>query len=329
MRILPAALAISAVLHTGALAWVKTRKVITIQALQPLSPPIDVEIVPAEVALLDDHTVKIPELSAPTRDVAPATAATSHHGASGANISTGHSTGGPEVGKPSSETGGAHSKYFGMRGPDLTKGMSGDFLGHFLDNTKPLDPETIALHQDEDAIDHGTDPHDIRHHGTGYQAKDTPFDANIEADGTTHLKDKATFDATDAAMRKVGIDPYAAKKLKFLDETREERYRIGKKYKHELLGKSAQLAMKNIDFLWAKTTDLTERKQGLFDMWDEIEEHGDADVIEGGRAARRIIVGIIRARLTGSDAYTPSELAAFNAKKKSSTPFSPYDDEPL
>jgi len=325
MRILPAALAISVVLHTGAIAWVHAHKVVDLQALRPVTPPIEVEIVPTTVALLDDHTVKdLPEVASPARNTSGAVATPAHRGTATGRISTGST--GPEI--KSAEPGG-HSKYMGMRGGDakVTRGVSGDFLDRFLDNSKPLDPETLALRAVEAAIDHGTDAHGIRHHGTGYQAKDTPYDANIEADGTTHLKDKPTFDATDALMRNHGMDPYASKKLKWLDDTREERYRIGKQYKHEQLGKSAQLAKRNVDYLWAKTTDLAARKQGLFELWDDCVETGsDNDLVEGGRAARRLIVGIIRARLTGSDAYTAPELAAFNAHKKSTATFSPYDE---
>ena len=327
MRILPAALAISVVLHTGAIAWVHAHKVVDLQALRPVTPPIEVDVVPATVALLDDHTVKdVPQVASRSRGTSGAVAP-AHHGTSpsppGDKISTGST--GPEVGH--TEPGG-HSKYMGMRGggAKVTRGVSGDFLDRFLDNTKPLDPETLALRADEAAIDHGTDAHGIRHHGTGYQAKDTPYDANIEADGTTHLKDKPTFDATDALMRSHGMDPYASKKLKWLDDTREERYRIGKQHKHELLGKSAQLAMKNIDYLWSRTTDLRARKEGLFELWDDCAETGADDLVGGGRAARKLIVGIIRARLTGSDGYTEPELAAFNARKKSTATFSPYDE---
>ena len=44
----------------------------------------------------------------------------------------------------------------------------------------------------------------------------------------------------------------------------------------------------------------------------------------GGAAARQVIVGFIRAHLTGADAFTSAELATLNARKKSTAEFAPY-----
>ncbi len=138
-----------------------------------------------------------------------------------------------------------------------------------------------------------------------------------------------TFDATDAMMRSVGIDPYAAKKLAFLDATRDERAQIGMRRRQEqLVGAAAQM-QRNIDRAWASALDPVQRKQALFELWDECAETGSALEIEAGREARRLVIGAIRARLPrGSpDAYTADELTALDTRRTARNRFAPYDDE--
>ena len=48
------------------------------------------------------------------------------------------------------------------------------------------------------------------------------------------------FDVSDAFMRSHGQDPYASKKLKFLDSTRDERVQIGMKHRSEQLAKASR-----------------------------------------------------------------------------------------
>lgn len=127
----------------------------------------------------------------------------------------------------------------------------------------------------------------------------------------------------DYLMRKAGIDPYASAKRQWLDKTRDERVAIGKRYRHEQLAESAKLAQRNVAFLWAKTPDVTARKQALFELWDDCAESGDADLVAGGIAAREFIVGVIRSKLP--NAYTADELAQLNAHRKSKTVFAPYE----
>jgi hypothetical protein len=86
------------------------------------------------------------------------------------------------------------------------------------------------------------------------------------------------------------------------------------------------LVQNNLTYLWAHTTTAVQRKQALFEMWNECAETGTDELIAGGTAARKMIVGFIKGRMTGDAAYTPAELAAFNAKKKSKASFDPYAD---
>jgi hypothetical protein len=135
------------------------------------------------------------------------------------------------------------------------------------------------------------------------------------------------FDVTDWLMRGHAGDPYASKKLSFLDATRDERARIGGKHRTEQLARSTELMKRTLDTLWAAHQDLAARKQALFELWDDCAETGDPDLVEAGRAARRLVIGFIRAHLPagGPDAYTPAELAALARVRQSKATFEPYE----
>lgn len=352
-----AAIAISVALHGTVLAWVQIHKPEPLPevAAAPAPAPITVtEVEPLAVALLDDHTVAAIPAAAP-----PTVAATvaGHPGAH--RISTGHTGATTEPETKAEPTSQPHSGMMTMRKPEPPelKGPSEAFWAQFDANTKPLQPKAIEGERIEDevadAADHLRNPrwlanhspeevtderlrlmasreasenHELQHHGAGYEAEHRTFTGKVEADGTAHIDEKRSYDPTEILMRKYGNDPYAANKLRMLDRTRDERYEIGKQYKERQLAKSAVLAQNNLAYLWAHTTSTVERKQALFEMWDECAETGTDELIEGGTAARKMIVGFIRGHLTGEAAFTPAELAAFNAKKKSKAAFDPYAD---
>jgi hypothetical protein len=154
---------------------------------------------------------------------------------------------------------------------------------------------------------------------------------------TTRNKDRVTtvvvpvlaggFDTTDWLMRRHGQDPYASKKLAFLDSTRDERVQIGNRHRAEQLKQSTQLMQKNLDALWAATQDPAARKRTLFELWDECAETGDPSLVEAGQAARRLVIGYIRARIPAGSAgaFTPAELAGYARAKRSSAAFAPYE----
>jgi hypothetical protein len=75
----------------------------------------------------------------------------------------------------------------------------------------------------------------------------------------------------------------------------------------------------NIARLWAKTTSVDERKQGLFELWDECAETGTPEEIQGGEAARAFVLDHIRATVT----YTADEVEVLNAHRHSRQPFCP------
>jgi len=65
----------------------------------------------------------------------------------------------------------------------------------------------------------------------------------------------------------------------------------------------------------------------LFELWDECAETGDPDLVAGGQAARRLVIGAIRARFPAGSAtaFTPAEIAAFARSQQSKATFQPYE----
>lgn len=134
------------------------------------------------------------------------------------------------------------------------------------------------------------------------------------------------FDATDALMRRHGQDPYASKKLKFLDSTRDERAQIGMRHRRAQLALAPEIMQRNLARLWASVGDPAARREALFELWDECAESGTDELVAAGAAARTLVIGWIRAHLpAGSDvAFTAAELATYNQRKASTATFAPY-----
>ena len=370
MRILPVALAISAALHGGAVAWVKTRpapkpeptKIVTLQPVEIVPAPAP-EPVPTEVMLLDDDTV------AALAPVASPPGHTSKRGKAQHEVSASHSTT-VETPPPVTESPKPKNPLMTMRHPKLENGPSSAFWEKFEANTKPLQPKEIASEQRADELANAEfnlkNPRwvanatpeqlageritamalrdeqanaELQPDGQGTKADHHTFKAKFNPDGSvSSLDDKRNlrvnkiplsgeFDITDAMMRRQGIDPYASYKLKVLDETRDERAAIGKRYRTQQLAQSKQLMQKNLARLWAMTSDVAARKQGLFELWDDCAETGSDELVAGGISARAYVVGFIRSKLPAgsTDAFTQAEMAHFNKQRKSRATFSPYE----
>jgi hypothetical protein len=133
------------------------------------------------------------------------------------------------------------------------------------------------------------------------------------------------FDITSLVMSKLGMDPDQARKQKLMEETYEERAGQRAVHTDAQLRDADKLVRKTLVQLWRATTDPVERRQALFELWDECEE-GDGARAEAGARVRRQVLGWIRAKLpAGSrDAYTDDEVARLNAARRSSQPFKPY-----
>lgn len=246
------------------------------------------------------------------------------------------------------------------------KGPSDDFMDAFMKNSRPPAPsdnpttrleegiasiesnlknprwvanatadEVTGARMEKLAMRDELNNRELQPDGSGRKAEHKTFRVKVAADGSATVYDKpniqrkglgATFDVTDALMRSQGMDPYAAYKMKVLDETREERVAMGKQHRTQQLAQSKQHVHKNLERLWSMTTDVAKRKRGLFELWDECAESGTEEMIAGGRSAREYIVGFIRSKVPAgsSEAYTRDELARFNRQRRSRTEFAPY-----
>lgn len=304
-------LAISAAVHVGAIVWIseqphEDRRVAFALPELPTLPPKDPE--PTVVVLLDDHT-------------AVATAGHTKGGVGRIGKSHAITVSTQATGEGSSEVK-PGSSLMSMRGsgtgkPSLEHGPSGSFMSTFLANSKPL-PAPLArsgeLHPD----------------GQGTKSEHRTFNIKVAPDGTVDIHDRpniqlegghVSFDVTDAMMRSKGIDPYAAYKMKVLDETREERYQSGKVFRTQQLARSRELMNRNIARLVGSTTDTEAVKQGLFELWDDCAESGPDEMVVAGRAAREQVIAYIRGKLP--DAYSSADLTRLNKLRRSQLPFAP------
>lgn len=364
MRKLPAAIILSMVSHAAAFAWIvrdgdvralPPRAVPVVAAVPPADPPLDSE--PIALVLLDARSKPAPRGGAPDR-ASPEPPAISTGAARpdalprGPELPHGESaisTGAPANESPPGVPG--RSPWMTMRGPErsgaATAGLSPELLARFLANSKPVPPppdipgERIGneIRELRKQLRHGSLPQlvaaneeraaeELKPAGGGtYKADKATFTAKIDADGQVHLKDKpGQLDTQDKLMLRMGIDPYARNKLAFLDRTRDQRAAVGERHNREQLAHADELMQKNIDRLWAMTSELAARKDGLFALWDDCAETGGDALVAGGAAARALVIGAIRARLRGDDAYTPAELARLNAGRRSTAVFAPYEE---
>ena len=132
-------------------------------------------------------------------------------------------------------------------------------------------------------------------------------------------------DFTAWLHRKYIGDPYASRKLKVLDQTRDERVRVGTAHRAAELDRSAEHVQRNLEVMWRTTPDPAARRRALFALWDECTEGDDAAGAAGDRA-RAMVTGWIRARLPAGSAaaFSAGELVRLNARRTSRAVFAPY-----
>ncbi len=191
-----------------------------------------------------------------------------------------------------------------------------------------------------------------------YTKDDVAYVATIAADGTVKFDDKpnlrvrlalprlkdlkrllaegdgvdlpiitGSFDVTDAVMRLAGQDPYQAKKLAFLDRTRDERVEIGRKHRAEQLEHAEAYVLANADELWTRAEFSIEDKRALlFELWDECAETGSDELVDAGDRARAALLRFIAVHLPAgsADAYTADEVKRLDRKRHSRAHFAPY-----
>jgi hypothetical protein len=137
----------------------------------------------------------------------------------------------------------------------------------------------------------------------------------------------ATFDVTDAVMRAAGMDPYTARKTRFLDQTRDTRAAMRVEATSEDLRNAIVALPRLLEQVWREPgRPAAERRELLFRLWDECTETGSDELVNASRMARATIVAFIRRNLPAdsADAYTAAELESLNAARKSTQPFVPY-----
>lgn len=229
MRVLPVALALSAALHGGAIAWVHTHPK---QDSEP-PPPVTlapVEIVPAAaapepepmvVALLPDHSVVGTGRTASSERHTRAPAKLSHGAA--ARQETAPAPGAIEP-PPVADPGTTRHSLMTMRKPTpkLDTAPPSDFMARFLANSRPLAPKDIAGEQLADEL-RGAEANlknprwianaspdqvaaereklvgkryemksrELQPDGTGTKAEHQTFTVRVAADGTARIEDKA------------------------------------------------------------------------------------------------------------------------------------------
>ena len=134
------------------------------------------------------------------------------------------------------------------------------------------------------------------------------------------------FDLTDGVMRAGGQDPYASRKIAFLDRTRDERRRLAVAARSEGLREALHRTRADLERLWRAPGPAADKRLLLFLLWDECAERGPAEVVATSRAVRGAILAFVRRKLpAGSrDAFTAEELARANARRTSSERFDPY-----
>jgi hypothetical protein len=162
--------------------------------------------------------------------------------------------------------------------------------------------------------------------------KDEQTDKNDKRTPTTIPIIGGSFDVGDAVERWVGNDPYASRKLSFLDRTRDERVLMGERERARLAADTDQAVRRHLTRLWARgDLTLAEKRAAIFELWDDCADDAavdDAITGDAGARARRHIVGFIRARLpAGTDrAYRSDELDRLNQQRKSKLRFAPYGE---
>jgi hypothetical protein len=127
-------------------------------------------------------------------------------------------------------------------------------------------------------------------------------------------------------MRAGGQDPYSARKMAFLDRTREERMGMAAAENTANLRDSLARTRASLRHLWRGSGSVQDKRRLLFTLWDECAESGSAEVVATARAVRASIVAFIRRHLPRGHraAYTSRELHDFNARRTSTEPFAPY-----
>ena len=160
------------------------------------------------------------------------------------------------------------------------------------------------------------------------------WSATIRPDGSVRFADGSfrwlglgfTFDVTDAVMRAKGQDPYAAAKVRFLDETRSWRRKLRRAWYRRQGRAFLQRLPKMLAGIMASKLSDADKRRLLFELWDECLETGSTELAAMGRIARSRILEFARRHFPARSkrAYTKEELERFNRIRTSKARFDPY-----
>ncbi len=182
--------------------------------------------------------------------------------------------------------------------------------------------------------------------GGRYEKKKLQFGARTDPDGKVHFSDseayqgeyfadpetgnvglRVTFDITDQLMRAHGMDPYWAAKLRWLDETRDERDAMALAARRERLRAAIARLPVFLDAVWRDDRySASDRRRILFQLWDECAEDGPEDIVLAAQEVRLTIEAFVRKRLPAGtpDAFAAPELDSLNSSRTSRSTFHPY-----
>ena len=119
---------------------------------------------------------------------------------------------------------------------------------------------------------------------------------------------QGSFDLTDELMRKLGQDPYALEKARFLSATFEFRIKLAIEARKADLKQAFETLPARLDELWGdERYSPRERRRILYELWYETESSPD------GERAANIIRTFVRRRLPcgAPDGFTRAEVETF------------------
>jgi len=180
------------------------------------------------------------------------------------------------------------------------------------------------------------------------------FEAKIKIDGTVEMENRipakvsagagtmlgatvTTYGFDDMIERLRGTDYAAPAKLKFLDATRDDRFKMYEAATKAALSSSRRWLASHLSDILQSNRSWAEKRKLFFDLWDECvdgtmirENSSDLERAQAatGIAVKKMIIEFIQKHIPqGShQQYSTSELAAFNAERArdGASPFEPY-----
>jgi hypothetical protein len=179
------------------------------------------------------------------------------------------------------------------------------------------------------------------------------FDVTVRIDGAIEFKNRTPFAWSKGSLgfSTYGIDDlieifrgtdYAAPgKLRFMEETRDEREAMAERARAARVGEAPSELSLRLNIIIASSRGWAEKRRLLFELWDECgggtplpadASSVDRALASAGIAARQLIVEFARTHFPkgSSVQYAPEELAALNARRfsESRLPFEPYCEHP-